>query len=113
MRILKYIIFFVNVFFWFLSIIVFGIGIFVMVEKWDVYSKFIDLYYDLVVLFVVFGGFMFILIFIGCIGVLRENICLLVFYVGIIMVLLIMEVICGIVGFVNSDKLEENIDEKF
>lgn len=111
-RILKYIIFFVNVLFWFLSIIVLGIGIFVMVEKRDVYSKLTDLYYDPAVLFVVFGGLMFILTFTGCIGALRENTCLLAFYAGIITVLLIMEVICGIVGFVNSDKLEENIDEK-
>lgn len=111
-RIIKYIIFFVNVLFWFLSILVLGIGIFVMVEKREVYSKLTDLYYDPAILFVVFGGLMFIITFTGCIGALRENTCLLAFYAGIITVLLIMEVVCGIVGFINSDKLEEKVDEK-
>lgn len=112
-RVVKYIIFFINVLLWFLSIFIFGVGVFVMVEKCEVYSKLIDLYYDLVVIFVVFGGLMFIIMFIGCIGVLWENICFLVFYVGIIIVLFILEIVCGIVGFVNSDKLEEKVDEKF
>ena len=108
----KYIIFFINVLFWFLSILILGIGIFVMVEKRDVYSKLTDLYYDPAVIFVVLGGLMFIITFTGCIGALRENTCLLAFYAGVITVLLILEVVCGIVGFVNSDKLEEKVDEK-
>lgn len=109
---IKYIIFFVNVLFWFLSILILGVGIFVMVEKRDVYSKLTDLYYDPAVIFVVLGGLMFIITFTGCIGALRENTCLLAFYAGIITVLLILEVVCGIVGFVNSGKLEEKVDEK-
>lgn len=108
----KYIIFFINVLFWFLSILILGIGIFVMVEKRDVYSKLTDLYYDPAIIFVVFGGLMFIITFTGCIGALRENTCLLAFYGGIITLLLILEIICGVVGFVNSEKLEETVDEK-
>lgn len=84
-----------------------------MVEKWDLYSGLSDLYYDFVVIFVVFGGFMFIIIFIGCFGVLCENIYFLCFYVGIIVVFLILEIVCGIIGFVNSIKVEEIVDEKF
>jgi len=108
----KYIIFFINVLFWFLSVLILGVGIFVMVEKREVYSKLTDLYYDPAVIFVVLGGLMFIITFTGCIGALRENTCLLAFYAGTITVLLILEIVCGIVGFVNSDKLEEKVDEK-
>jgi len=111
-KVIKYIIFFVNVLFWFFSILVLGIGVYVMVEKRDVYSKITDLYYDPAVIFVVFGGLMFIITFTGCIGALRENTCLLGFYAGIITVLLILEIICGVIGFVNSAKVEENVDEK-
>lgn len=111
-QVIKYVIFFVNVLFWFLSILVLGIGIYVMVEKRDVYSKLTDLYYDPAVIFVVFGGLLFIITFTGCIGALRENTCLLVFYAGIIIFLLILEIICGIIGFVNSAKVEEKVDEK-
>lgn len=111
-KVVKYIIFFINVLFWFLSILILGVGIFVMVEKRDVYSKLTDLYYDPAVIFVVLGGLMFIITFTGCIGALRENTCLLAFYSGIITLLLILEVVCGIVGFVNSGKLEEKVDEK-
>lgn len=109
---MKYILFFVNVLFWFFSILILGIGVYVMVEKREVYSKLTDLYYDPAVIFVVFGGLMFIITFTGCIGALRENTCLLAFYAGTITVILILELICGIVGFVNSGKLEEKVDEK-
>lgn len=108
----KYIIFFINILFWFLSVLILGVGIFVMVEKREVYSKLTDLYYDPAVIFVVLGGLMFVITFTGCIGALRENTCLLAFYAGTITVLLILEIVCGIVGFVNSDKLEEKVDEK-
>ena len=111
-RAVKYIIFFINVLFWFLSILILGVGIFVMVEKRDVYSQLTDLYYDPAIIFVVLGGLMFIITFTGCIGALRENTCLLAFYAGIITVLLILEIVCGIFGFVNSDKLEEKVDDK-
>lgn len=111
-RAVKYIIFFINNVFWFLSIIILGVGIFVMLEKRDVYSQLTDLYYDPAVIFVVLGGLMFIITFTGCIGALRENTCLLALYAGIITLLLILEIVCGIVGFVNSAKLEEKVDEK-
>lgn len=111
-KVIKYIIFFVNVLFWFFSILILGIGVYVMVENRDVYSQLSDLYYDPAVIFVAFGGLMFIITFTGCLGALRENTCLLCFYVGIITVLLILEIVCGVVGFVNRAKLEENVDEK-
>lgn len=111
-KVIKYILFFVNVLFWFFSVLILGIGVYVMVEQRDVYSKLTDLYYDPAVIFVAFGGLMFIITFTGCLGALRENTCLLYFYAGIIIFLLILEIVCGIVGFVNSRKLEETVDEK-
>lgn len=108
----KYIIFFINVVFWFLSIFILGVGIFVMVEKREVYSRLTDLYYDPAVIFVVLGGLMFVITFTGCIGALRENTCLLLFYAITITALLILEIVCGILVFVNSDKVEEKVDEK-
>ena len=108
----KYTIFFINVLFWFVSVIVLGIGVYVMVEKRQVYSELTNLYYDPAVIFVVFGGLMFIITFSGCIGALRENTCLLAFYAGVVALLLVLEVVCGIVGFVNSDRLEEKVDAK-
>lgn len=110
--VIKYILFFVNMLFWFLSVIILGIGIYVMVEKRDLYSKLTDLYYDPAVIFVVLGGLMFIVTFTGCLGALRENTCLLCFNVAIIVALLILEVACGIYGFVNSVKVEQTVDEK-
>lgn len=110
--VIKYILFFVNMLFWFLSVIILGIGIYVMVEKRDLYSKLTDLYYDPAVIFVVLGGLMFIVTFTGCLGALRENTCLLCFNVVIIVALLILEVACGIYGFVNSVKVEQTVDEK-
>ena len=111
-KVIKYILFFVNVLFWFFSILVLGIGVYVMVEQRELYSKLTDLYYQPAVIFVVFGGLMFVITFTGCLGALRENTCLLSSFAGIIIFLLIVEIVCGIFGFVNSAKLEETVDEK-
>lgn len=109
---IKYILFFVNMLFWFLSVIILAIGIYVMVEKREFYGKLTDLYYDPAVLFVVLGGLMFIVTFTGCLGALRENTCLLCVNVAIIVALLVLEIACGIFGFINSVKVEQTVDEK-
>lgn len=55
---------------------------------------------------------MFIVTFTGCLGALRENTCLLCVNVAIIVALLVLEIACGIFGFINSVKVEQTVDEK-
>lgn len=71
-----------------------------------------DLLFDFVVLFVIFGGLLFFIIFFGCLGVLWENICMLCCYVIIVGVFLLIEVVCGVLGFIFCEKVEENIWKK-
>jgi len=83
-----------------------------MVEKKDAYQNLSDLSFDPAVLFVILGVTLFIITFLGCLGALRENTCMLCCYASIVGVLLLIEVACGVLGFVFRDMVEERIRDK-
>lgn len=60
-----------------------GIGVWAFIEKNKFYHKEVqsiyDIVFDLAIIFFVIGFIIFILGYAGCIGALRENICLLKF----------------------------------
>ena len=56
-----------------------AVGIYARLEKSKYQSFFDDIVLDPAFVLIVVGGIMFILGFTGCIGALRENICLLKF----------------------------------
>ena len=77
---------FMYLFFQLTSVVIFGVGIYANIEK-DKYlpdsgvrSKDLevaDILFDLTVFFIFIGGILFIVSFMGCIGALRENTCIL------------------------------------
>ncbi|XP_045514739.1 tetraspanin-5 isoform X2 [Pieris brassicae] len=76
---LKYVIFGVNVLFWFLGLIVLAVGIWAWTEK-DTFSnlsRLTNIALDPAFIFICCGTITFIIGFTGCIGALRENTCLL------------------------------------
>lgn len=109
---IKYSLFFLNVFFWLAAVLILGVGVYMMVEKKDAYKNLSDLKFDPAVLFVILGGTLFIITFLGCLGALRENTCMLCCYASIVGALLLIEVACGVLGFVFREKVENKIREK-
>lgn len=109
---IKFSLFFLNVLFWLAAILILGVGVYVMVEKKDAYQNLSDLSFDPAVLFVLLGAVLFVITFLGCLGALRENTCMLCFYSSIIVFLLLVEVSCGVLGFVFRDRVQEGIGEK-
>ena len=110
---IKYILFFMNVFFWILGTIILGIGIYVVVEERRVvYSDLTDLSFNVAFIFLFVGGIIFITTFAGCIGALRENCCLLGFYAVSIGLLLFVEIACGSLSVIYRDKAREKIEAK-
>ena len=109
---IKYSLFFLNVFFWLAAVLILGVGVYMMVEKKDAYQTLSDLKFDPAVLFVVLGGALFMITFLGCLGALRENTCMLCCYACIIGFLLLIELACGVLGFVFRNDVEENIQAK-
>ena len=108
----KYTLYFMNVLFWIAGVIILGIGIYVMVEKREVYNELSHLTLDPAVLFVFVGGMVFVVTFTGCIGALRENSHLLGFYAVVILILLILEVTCGTLSFIYRERVKEEVESK-
>lgn len=109
---IKYSLFFLNVFFWLAAVLILGVGVYMMVEKKEAYKSLSDLKFDPAVLFVALGGALFIITFLGCLGALRENTCMLCCYAGIIGFLLFIELACGVLGFVFRKDVEDNMEKK-
>lgn len=109
---IKFSLFFLNVLFWLAAILILGVGVYMMVEKKDAYQNLSDLSFDPAVLFVLLGATLFVITFLGCLGALRENTCMLCFYASIVGFLLLVEVSCGVLGFVFRERVQEGIREK-
>ncbi|KAL9970124.1 hypothetical protein ACROYT_G022451 [Oculina patagonica] len=108
----KFSLFFLNVLFWLAAVLILGVGVYMMLEKKEAYQSLSDLSFDPAVLFVILGAALFIITFLGCLGALRENTCMLCFYASIVGFLLLVELSCGVLGFVFREKVEDGIREK-
>lgn len=105
----KFSLFFLNVLFWLVGVIIVAIGIFVLVESKDFYKSLADLSFQPSVLLFMMGAFIFIITFIGCIGALRENTCLLCTYAGVLTIILLFMLGVGVVGFLYKEKVESKV----
>ncbi|ERE89483.1 tetraspanin-33-like protein [Cricetulus griseus] len=66
---------------------------------------------DPAILLIVVGVLMFLLTFCGCIGSLRENICLLQTFSLCLTIVFLLQLAAGILGFVFSDKARGKVSE--
>lgn len=66
---------------------------------------------DPAVMLMVVGVLMFIITFCGCVGSLRENICLLQTFCICLTVIFLLQLIAGVLGFVFSDKARTKVTE--
>ncbi|XP_015443894.1 tetraspanin-33 isoform X4 [Pteropus alecto] len=73
---IKYLLFFFNMLFWVISMVMVSIGVYARLMK-HAEAALACLAVDPAILLIVVGVLMFLLTFCGCIGSLRENICLL------------------------------------
>ncbi|XP_053164548.1 tetraspanin-14 isoform X2 [Hemicordylus capensis] len=69
--------------------------------------------FDPVVLVLFVGGVMFILGFAGCVGALRENICLLKFFCGTIVLIFVMELAGAVLAFLFQDWVRDKVETFF
>lgn len=65
------------------------------------------------ILLLIVGVLMFLLTFCGCVGSLRENICLLQTFCICLTVIFVLQLVAGILGFVFSDKARYKVTEMF
>ncbi|XP_076152575.1 tetraspanin-33 isoform X2 [Alosa pseudoharengus] len=74
--VVKYVLFFFNMIFWVISLVLISIGVYARMTK-HAEAAMAHLTVDPAILLIVVGSLMFLITFCGCIGSLRENICLL------------------------------------
>lgn len=108
----KYFLFSFNVLFWLLGLLLLTCGIWAWTEKgfFDDIADQTEIPLDPVLLIISIGFVMFILSFAGCLGSLRENICLLKFFSIILGIIFFAELVAGILGFVYKGWFETKFD---
>ncbi|XP_018618088.1 tetraspanin-14-like [Scleropages formosus] len=112
----KYLMFSYNIIFWLAGAAFIAIGLWAWSEK----GVLLDLTqvtrmhgFDPVWLVLLVGAITFILGFAGCVGALRENICLLKFFTGLISIIFFLELTAAVLAFVFQNPLKEWINDFF
>ena len=95
-----------------MAVLILAVGIYILVEMQTVYTQLSDAALDPAALFVCFGGILFLITFCGCLGALRENVCLLTMYAVAVGLIFALEITAGALAFTVRAKLEEVVDNK-
>ncbi|XP_067676541.1 tetraspanin-33-like [Haliotis asinina] len=103
---IKYSLFVINFLVWTAGCVMLGIGIWARLQKKGL-TFFDHVITDPAYMLIVVGSVMFFISIFGCIGALRENICLLRTYILTIVVVFVVQVVAGILAFVLMDKVEK------
>lgn len=108
--VVKYLLFFFNMLFWVISMVMVAIGVYARLMK-HAEAAMACLAVDPALLLIAVGVLMFLITFCGCIGSLRENICLLQAFSICLTLVFLLQLSAGIVGFVFSDKARGKVSE--
>ncbi|XP_071113401.1 tetraspanin-33-like isoform X2 [Haliotis cracherodii] len=103
---IKYSLFVINFLVWTAGCVMLGIGIWARLQKKGL-TFFDHVITDPAYMLIVVGSVMFFISIFGCIGALRENICLLRTYILTIVVVFVVQMVAGILAFVLMDTVEK------
>lgn len=110
-RKLKYLLFGFTTLFWLLGGALIGVGAWVVLQKTG-YANVSDFVTDPAIVIICVGVCVFIVSFCGCVGALRENVCLLETYHYILAVILLLQCIGGILAFSFWPETKKLINNK-
>ncbi|XP_049444240.1 tetraspanin-33 [Epinephelus fuscoguttatus] len=107
-RAIKYTLFICCYVLWVVSAILTAVGIYAKIAKEkDVVDT---LTLDPALLLIIVGSVMFLITFLGCFGALRNAICLLKTFLGILVAVLLLQVAAGVVGYLFTDMVMERTE---
>ncbi|XP_078533796.1 tetraspanin-33 [Lissotriton helveticus] len=109
-RTVKFLLFFFNMLFWVIAMVMISIGVYAQLMK-HAEAAIACLAVDPALLLIVVGVLMFLITFCGCIGSLRENICLLQTFSICLTIVFLLQLTAGVLGFVFSDKARGKVSE--
>lgn len=111
LKLLKYVLFVFNLLFWVCGCCILGFGIYLLVH-----NTFGVLFHKLPFLtlgnvLVIVGSIIMVVAFLGCMGSIKENKCLLMSFFILLLIILLAEVILAILLFVYEQKLSDYVAE--
>eukprot|EP00092_Neocalanus_flemingeri_P024378 GFUD01026434.1.p1 GENE.GFUD01026434.1~~GFUD01026434.1.p1 ORF type:complete len:308 (-),score=55.20 GFUD01026434.1:709-1632(-) len=111
----KYTMFFFNFLFWLSGLLLLGVGVYAALDKWSSGEAFklhtiFDVMFNIGFLLIIIGGIVFLVSFAGCIGALRENMCLLRFYSLCLLIFFLAEMTLLALSFIYPNKLTEFLE---
>lgn len=106
--VVKYLLFIFNLIFWIISLVMVSIGVYARMMK-HAEAALAYLSVDPAVMLMIIGVLMFIITFCGCVGSLRENICLLQTFCISLTVIFLLQLVAGVLGFVFADKARSKV----
>ncbi|CAK6979628.1 tetraspanin-33 [Scomber scombrus] len=105
---IKYILFICCYIFWVVSGVLAAVGIYAKIAKErDVVDT---LTLDPALLLVIVGSVMFLITFLGCCGSLRNTTCLLRMFLVILVLILLLQIAAGVVGYLFTDMVMERTE---
>ncbi|XP_055978989.1 leukocyte surface antigen CD53 [Sorex fumeus] len=111
LKLLKYVLFFFNLLFWFCGCCILGFGIYFLVH-----NSFGVLFHKLPFLtlgnvLIIVGSIIMVVAFLGCMGSIKENKCLLMSFFVLLLIILLAEVTLAILLFLYEQKLNRYVAE--
>ncbi|XP_001372779.1 leukocyte surface antigen CD53 [Monodelphis domestica] len=109
LKVLKYVVFFFNLLFWVCGCTILGFGIYFLIK-----NSFGSLFYSLPSLtlgnvVIIVGSIIMVIAFLGCMGSIKENKCLLMSFFILLLFILLMEVIMAILLFAYEQKIDHYV----
>ncbi|KAG7256854.1 hypothetical protein CRUP_029769 [Coryphaenoides rupestris] len=108
--VVKYTLCVFNMIFWVIALVMVSIGVYARVSK-HAETAMACLSVDPAMLLMVVGVLMFFITFCGCVGSLRENICLLQTFCVCLALIFLLQLAAGVLGFIFSDKARTKVTE--
>ncbi|KAM8951584.1 leukocyte surface antigen CD53 isoform 2-T2 [Lycaon pictus] len=100
LKLLKYVLFFFNLLFWFCGCCILGFGIYFLIHN----NFRLLLSLTLGNVLVIVGSIIMVVAFLGCMGSIKENKCLLMSFFILLLIILLAEVTLAILLFVYEQK---------
>lgn len=108
---IKYLVFAFNILIWVIGVLLIAAGSWALTEKDSNLSVLRDFFLSPVLLLLIAGCIIFLVGFFGCIGALRENICLLVIYTILVGIIFLCLVASAVILFVFKEWLKNAVSD--
>uniref|UniRef100_UPI00358EC803 CD63 antigen-like n=1 Tax=Myxine glutinosa TaxID=7769 RepID=UPI00358EC803 len=110
MKIVKYLLFVFNLLFWLSGLVLIIIGAVVQAKVGSSGELGHDVGSGAPILLIVVGSVIFIVAFFGCCGAVRESRCMLGTFIGLLVIILVVEIAAAIAAFVYKDRVKGLVD---